>query len=335
MGNMTQARVRVRTRCHYGGRTRLLLTWCGLVLLLLAGCDASNASTDRLQERTFIGASSKPITYSTNPHDVLIRTFYGGGLYGTLALYPDISVYGDGTYILEGTRQGKLSTEQLQTLLGTLVDKYTLPALTRHTFIDIPDQNATYLEFLINGKQHELIYGPFGHMQESAQDLSEYQKLGDAIKAVTETLKGRTRPYRQRDAVLLVRQLYSPDLTKTIPRWLLSDFSLAQAAAYECGLIPVDETSSNAETACLKYTIPRGAILLNAMQRQIIQGQLQGEQGTFIEQEVYYRVEVRPLLPDEQARKMLAMFGSAQDSYRRITLLQGTVPPVPTPTPET
>src|SRR5205814_5598462 len=116
----------------------------------------------------------------------------------------------------------------------------------------------------------------------------EYQRLGNALRTLTEALKGKTHPYREREVALLVRQTFSPDFTHTIQKWFLSDFTLAQAAAYECGLIPVDETSSNAETACLKYTIPQKAILLDATQQQIIREQLQGKQGTFVEFGVYY-----------------------------------------------
>jgi len=178
-----------------------------------------------------------------------------------------------------------------------------------------------------------LIYGTLDNTEASAQELDEYRRLGKAITAINETLKGSTQPYKATTIALLARQTFSPDLQRTIPSWPISDFTLAQAAVYECGAVPADETSQNAETACLKFAIPSHAILLNASQVRTIKEALQGTQGDFTEQGLYYTVILRPLLPDEFVRKTLAMFGSEQGSYRGVPLLSGVVPPVPSPTP--
>lgn len=318
---------------------RMLPATLGIVILalLLTSCDLSDnpgsSGGNAQQTRTFSGSSNGPITYSTSAHDVLIRTFYGGGLSGTLELSPEISIYGDGTYILGLDRQGQLTSDALQQLLDTIVDKDGLLNFTRQQFADIPDQNATFLELSLNGRQEELMYGSFGNTQESAQDLDEYHLLGQVLTAITEALKGPTQPYKGTQVALLVRQSFSPDLTRPIPAWSLADFTLAQAAVYECGVIPPDEVGLNPETACLKYTIPQHAILLTPAQLQAVRAQLNGQQGTYSEQGLYYTVVLRPLLPDEVVSKSLAMFGSAQQSYTGVPLLQGTVPSGPTPTP--
>jgi hypothetical protein len=309
---------------------------CVLLLgILLASCMNSTSSTRQTSQHTSTiirpGSSNQPITYTTNPRDVIIRTFYGGGLYGSLSLGPDISIYGDGTYLLGINREGKLSTDTLQQLLHTIVDRYGLLTLHRQQFVDIQDQNATFLELALNSKQTEFVYGSFGNMQESMQDMDEYARLGKALTAITEALSGPTRPYTSTSVALLARQNFSPDLTKAIPDWPLSDFTLAQVATFECGLIPSDETSRNAETGCLKYTIPNNALLLTSSQLTTIRSQLRGQQGTFSEQGIYYTVFLRPLLPDELPRKTLAMFGSAQDGFRGVPILEGKVPPVPMP----
>jgi hypothetical protein len=309
---------------------------CILLLgILLAGCTTSPSSTNQPNKHPTSSIitpspSQQPIFYSASPQDVLIRTFYGGGLYGSLSLGPQVSIYGDGTYILGIDRKGKLNTNALERVLYTIVDTYGLLTLHLHQFVDIQDQNATFLEVALNGKQTEFVYGSFGNLQESAQDMDEYHRLGKAITAITEALSGPIRSYTSTSVALLVRRSFSPDLTKTIPNWPLSDFTLAQVAAYECGLVPPDETSRNAETACLKYTIPNHAVLLSASQLRAIREQLQGQkEGTFIEDGIYYTVFLRPLLPDELPRKTLAMFGSAQDGFRGVSLLEGKVPPVP------
>ncbi|HZO75171.1 MAG TPA: hypothetical protein VFB60_23385 [Ktedonobacteraceae bacterium] len=312
---------------------------CCLLATQLSGCSLFSASsTQQPQKTTFTSSassSSEPITYSTSAHDVLIRTFYGGGLYGSLELAPQISIYGDGTYILGQDRQGAISSDTLQQLLDTLVNTDGLLHLKRQQFFDIPDQNATFLELSLNDKQLELVYGPFGSQQESADDMDEYHRLGKALSTITATLKGPTHPYRSSSSVLLVRQIFRPDFTQTILYWPLYEFTLAQAAIFECGIVPQDENSSNAETGCLKYLIPDHAQLLTAPQLQTLRTQLNNRsEGIFTEQGLYYDVTLRPLLPDELADKTVAMFGSAQGSYRGVPLNQGTIPtPTPTPTP--
>jgi hypothetical protein len=316
------------------GRLALLLSSLLISILLLSSCDLSTPSAhDSVQSRTFTGSSTQPITYSINAHDVLIRTFYGGGLAGSFSLGPQLSIYGDGTYIIGLDRQGKLTTEELQTLLNTLVNNYRLLNFARQQFSDNQDENATFLELALNGKQEEFVYGTLDTTEASAQELDEYHRLGDAITTINEALKGPTQPYNATTVALLVRQTFSPDLQKTIPSWPISDFTLAQAAVYECGIVPADETSQNAETACLKFVIPSHAILLNTAQVRAIKEALRGSQGDFTEQGLYYSVILRPLLPDESIKKILAMFGSAQGSYRGVPLLSGMVPPAPDPTP--
>ncbi len=310
---------------------------CVLLLsVLFVACTTSPPSPNRSNQHTTSSnitssSSNRPITYSTNPQDVLIRTFYGGGLYGSLSFGPNISIYGDGTYILGIDRQGKLSTAALQQLLHTLVDTYGLLTLHQQQFADIQDQNATFLELALNGRQREFMYGSFGNQPESTQAMDEYSRLEKALKAITEALNGPTQPYTGTSVALLAHRTFSPNLTKTIPEWSLPDFTLTQAAIYECGLIPNDETSRNAEIGCLNYTIPKNALLLTKAQLKAIRAQLQGQQqGTFSEQGLYYAVFLRPLLPDELPHKTLAMFGSAQGGFRGVPLLEGKMPSVST-----
>ncbi len=318
--------------------TSVLLLSIAFTALLFAGCDTSNFSTQQSEpSTTFTGSSTQQqITYNTNANDVLIRTFYGGGLKGTFNLGPQISLYGDGTYILGLDRQGKLDTNTLQQLLNTLVDTDGLLNFKRQQFFDIPDQDATFLDLNINGKHLELMYGAFGSQPASAQDKDEYQRLGKALTTLSHTLQGPTSPYKGRTFALLVRQTFSADLQQTIPDWPISDFTLAQAATFDCGPIPEDDVSTNPETPCLKFTIPMHAILLTAEQIGSIEAALNGkQQGDFFEDGQYYTVILRPLLPDELQNKTLAMFGSAQWQFIGVPLLEGTVPPVPTPTPST
>lgn len=310
------------------------------VLLLLSGClgDTGNTSISHGAHTTSFVSSdpntaNQQITYSTGPQDVLIRTFYGGGLYGSLSLAPLVSIYGDGTYILDTSRQGKLSDDALQTLLHTLVDMDGLLNLPQQQFADIQDQNAAFLLLNLNGKQLQLMYGSFGNQQESTQAMAAYHRLGQALTAINNALTGATRPYHGQQVALLVRQDFSPDLGQPPTAWPLADFTLAQAAVFECGLIPLDQVDQNQETSCLKYTIPMHAILLTAAQLTTIQQQLNAQQGDFSEGNAYYTVTLRQLLPDELSAGQLAMFGSAQASYIGVPLLQGSVPPIPTPTP--
>lgn len=273
------------------------------------------------------------ITYSTSPRDVLIRTFYAGGLNGALELSPNISLYGDGTFILGTELEGKLDSNTLQQLLHTLIDTYGLLNLKRQQFIDSQDQNATFLELTLDGKQHEFIYGSFGNQQESAQDVDESHRLEKTIATIHEALKGPIHPYTSTSFALLARQIFNPDLAQTND-WPLSDFTLAQAAAAECGLLPADDTSPNQETGCLKYLIPNSAILLTQAQLRSLQERLNGQQrGYFTEEGLYYTITLRPLLPDELPNKMLAMLGGNQLTFSSVPLITGAVPPVPTPTP--
>jgi hypothetical protein len=311
--------------------------------ILLAACDATSntgsqnnstlASKNGGQTHSFQSTSNQPITYSTNPHTVLIRTFYGGGLYSSLSLAPQVSIYGDGTYIIGLTKQGKLTSDALQQLLNTLINSYGLLGFTRQQFFDVQDQNATFLELALNGKREELVYGAFGTAQESKQDMDEYHRLNQALTTINEALQGKTYPYHGTNMALLVHRIFQPDYAQTTHYWPLFDFTLAQASAYECGLLP-SSYEPNPESACLKFVIPIHAILLNATQIQTLQQQLNGQQGLFAEGGNYYQVTLRPLLPDELPQKTLAMFGSAQGSYRGVPLLSGTVPPVPTATPQ-
>lgn len=329
----------VHPHCLYAhsGRDKSVPTGFVTLLagILFVACTTSTPSANQSNQHTAssnITSSSpnQPITYSTSPQDVLIRTFYGGGLYGSLSFGPNISIYGDGTYILGIDRQGKLSSNALQHLLHTMIDTYGLLNLHQQQFVDIQDQNATFLELTLNGRRAEFMYGSFGNQPESTQAMDEYSRLEKALKAITETLSGSTQPYTSTSVALLAHQTFSPNLTKTVPEWSLSDFTLAQVAAYECGPIPTDETSRNAETGCLNYIIPKNALLLTESQMKTIRAQLQGQQlGTFSEQGLYYVVFLRPLLPDELPNKRLAMFGSAQGGFQGVPLLEGKVPPVP------
>jgi hypothetical protein len=310
----------------------LLLSACADLLSSTGQGSQTNPATTSFTSSS--DASNQSITYSTRPQDVLVRTFYGGGLYGSLELAPDISVYGDGTYILGLDRQSKLGTDALQQLLHVLVDTYGLLNLKKQQFSDIQDQNATFLELALNGKHVEFEYGPFGTQSETAQDMDEYHRLGKALSAITEALKGPVRPYTGTAVALLARRNFSPDLSQQIPFWQLPDFTLEQAADFECGLLPQDQVSPNGETGCLKYVKPTHAILLTTAQIQTIKGQLGAlQQATFVDQGLYYEITLRPLLPDELPQKTLAMFGSDQFSYSGVPLLIGVVPPVPTPTP--
>ena len=314
----------------------LLLLSVVLITLFAASCDTSTVSTPQSgQSTTFTGSSTQQqITYNTSANEVLIRTFYGGGQKGTFNLGPQISIYGDGTYILGLNQQGKLTTTALQQLLNTLVDTDGLLSFKRQMFFDIPDQDATFLDMNINGKHLELMYGAFGSQPASAQDKDEYQRLGKALTTLSHTLQGPTTVYQGKTFALLTYQTFSANLQQTIPDWPITDFTLAQAAAFECGLIPEDDVSSNPTIPCLLFTIPEHAILLNTGQIQNIKTTLNGkQQGDFYENGQYYTVILRPLLPDELQEKMLAMFGSSQTQFIGVPLLEGSVPPVPTPTP--
>ena len=325
------------------GRHFILLI-CILLTLLISACASTNVAKQAGHTNTSSlssagNTSSQQVTYNNGSQDVVLRTFYGGGIYGSLEVNPDISLYGDGTYILGADRQGKLDDASLQGLLHKLTDTYGLLNFKRQQFSDIQDQNSTFLEVTLNGKRQEYMYGSFGNQQESSQDMDEYHRLDSILTTITETLNGPTHPYKSNNVALLVHQTFAPDQTPLT--WPVSDFSLAQASAFECGLLPPDETSHNLETGCLKYLIPHSVILLNATQVQAISSQLPTQQqgplpqGLFSEGPSYYTVTLRPLLPDELPSKSVAMFGSTQSSFTVVPLLNGQVPPVPTPTPST
>jgi len=324
-------------RGHNKVRYRFLcMMFCAFMILFTACDSGTNDSSTNKTKQTLSTNSGNVITYSTRSQDVLIRTFYGGGKLGTFEISPEISIYGDGTYILGPglqMQQGKLQVDALQQLLNTLVDTYGLLKLNKQQFYDIPDQNATVLQLMLNGKEFVYLYGPFGNLQESAQDIHEYQLLGNALTSITEALVGPTHNYTSQKMVLLVHQTFSPDLSKTIQYWYFQDFTLFQLATYECGMLPPDLTGPNADTGCLTYTVPHTALMLNTQQLQKIKALLQGqEQSVFLEKGLYYSVTLRPLLPDESVQKMLAMYGSQELSYAGVSLVEGPVP-IPTPTP--
>lgn len=280
--------------------------------------------------------SNGSITYDAGAQDVLIRTFRGGGNSGTLEVSPEVSIYGDGSYTLGPGYQmseGTLSTDALQQLLHTLVDTDHLLTLSQQQFADTPDQNFTLLQLSLNGKQYQYVYGTFGTLEESAQAMSDYHHLDAALSAISNALNGPTHAYSSRNRVLLVHQDFSPDLTQNIPTWTFPNFTLDQLATYECGAIPQDITSSNADTGCLTYSVPQHALLLSANQQRAILALLKGQQsGVFLEQGLYYAVNLRSLLPDELSSQALAMFGSSELSYSPVPLFRGPVPQI-TPTP--
>ena len=324
-------------RCHNEVRQRFLPMLFCIIIILFTACDSSaNTSSTNNAKQTLSISSGSTITYNTRPQDVLIRTFYGGGKLGTFEMSPEISIYGDGTYILGPglqMQQGVLKPDALQRLLNKLVDTYGLLKFNKQQFYDIPDQNATVLQLMLNDKEYTYLYGPFGNMQESTQDISEYQRLGKALSSITEALVGPTHKFTSQEMVLLVHQTFSPDLSQSIPYWSFQDFTLFQLSTFECGLIPPDLTGPNADSGCLTYTVPRTALILNTQQLQEIKALLHGqEQGVFLERGAYYSVTLRPLLPDEPEQKMLAMFGSQELSYTGVSLVEGPVP-LPTPTP--
>ena len=311
------------------------------LMIFLTGCDTGSSpptSANPGHKVSLATNNNGTITYSTSPQDVLIRTFYGGGNLGSFEMSPDISIYGDGSYILGPGLQmheGRFDTATLQQLLHTLVDDDGLLKLSQQQFYDVPDQNATVLQLSINGKQYIYTYGPFGNLpgSETTQALNDYRHLGSALTSIRDTIQGPTNNYMSQNMALLVHQDFSPDLTQTIPYWSFKDFTLFSAATFECGAIPQDITGPNADTGCLTFTVPHTAILLNERQLQAISALLhRQQQGDFQEQELYYHVVLRPLLPDELPQKMLAMYGSMELNYTGVPIHAGAVPtPVATP----
>jgi hypothetical protein len=326
------------------GRPRTLpahrKNWCIFLsivalLLILTACASTPATTSRPKKQSIATSSNGVITYSAGAQDVLIRTFYGGGKLGTFEYSPEISIYGDGSYILGPglqMREGQLSSDALQQLLHTLVDTDGLLKFTTRQFYDLPDQNATFLQVMLNNTSYLFQYGPFGNLQESAQDMDAYHRLGAALTSITSAVNGPTQPYAGKQMALLVHQNFSPDLSQTIPDWSLPDFNLYNLSVYECGVTPVDQTGPNGDSGCLTYTVPHNALLLNQQQQQAILSLLKGrQQGVFLDLGQYFSVALRPLLPDELPQKALAMLGSAELDYAGVPLQAGPVP-VATPT---
>lgn len=316
------------------GRNFYILSIVALLLFLTA-CDSTPKTTGKVKKQSISTANNGVITYSVSPQDVLIRTFYGGGKLGSFEYSPEISIYGDGSYILGPglkMREGQLSSDALGQLLHTLVDTDGLLKFTTRQFYDIPDQNATFLQLMLNGTGYTFQYGPFGNLQESAQDIDAYHHLAAALTGITSALNGPTHSYTSKQMALLVHQDFSPDLSQTIPYWSLPNFNLYNLSVYECGAIPLDQTGPNGDTGCLTYTVPHKALLLSEQQQQTIILLLKGQsQGVFLDLGQYYSVTLRSLLPDEIAQKMLAMLGSAELDYTGVPLQVGPVP-VATPT---
>ncbi len=323
-----------RNRAAYQQMT-MFMSALSLALLLLSACDSPQAApAAKPISHTFSTNSGTTITYNTGAQDVVLRTIYGGGRLGTLELSPEISLYGDGSYILGPgltMREGQLQTGMMEQLLHTLIDTYGLLKFSRQQFYDISDQNATFLLLNLNGLHYQFEYGPFGNLSESAQDMDEYTRLGLALTTLRNTLNSPLHRYTSDTAALLVHQDFSPDLSQTIPNWTLTDLDLANLAIYECGAIPLDITSPNADTGCLTYTVPRSVLLLNAPQQQEIASLFHGQtQAVFYENGLYYSASLRALLPDELLQHTLSMLGSDELSITGIPVYSG---PVPTPVP--
>ena len=117
---------------------RLYLLLFALLLLLASCSTAPSSSSAQGTPHTTLSTNNGTMTYSSSPQDVILRTFYGGGTMGTLEMSPDISIYGDGTYILGPglqMREGHLSTNALQQLLHTLVESDGLLGFHRQRFM--------------------------------------------------------------------------------------------------------------------------------------------------------------------------------------------------------
>ncbi|HEX7735914.1 MAG TPA: hypothetical protein VF458_13690 [Ktedonobacteraceae bacterium] len=323
---------------HTPGLLAGALVLC-LLALLLGACDSGSSSNTTTHKKTVSMDNGSPVTYSTQAQDVVLRLFYGGGKVSTLEVTPEISIYGDGTFITGPglqLRQGSISNDALQSLLHTLTSTDNLLQLHRQVFNDIPGQNAMLFQVALNSQNYQFLYGPFGNLQESTQDLHEYQQLGNAIGAVRNALSGPETAYTSQSMALLVYQTFRADYTgaqnQTVPIWPLNDIDLANAAIYECGAIPQDQTGPNADNGCLTYTVPKFAYLPSKGDLQQIKAALLGkQQGMFLEYNSHYIVILRPLLPDEIAQKQLAMYGSNIQDYAPVPLKEGEIP-TPTPT---
>ena len=311
-------------------RTYYIVLGIAALLFIVSACDSTPKTTTTPKNQSISTTNNGVITYNTGPQDVLIRTFYGGGKLGSIEYSPEISIYGDGTFILGPglqMRAGQMSSDALEQLLQTLVDSDGLLAFTTRQFYDIPDQNATFLQLTLNNTTYSFQYGPFGNLQESAQDMNAYHRLGAALSSIINAVNGPTHPYSGSQVALLVHQDFNPDLTQNIPSWSLPDFNLYNLNIYECGPPEVGPTGPNADTGCLTYTVPQNALLLSQQQQQAILTQLKGQQqGVFYDLGQYYNVTLRTLLPDELAQKTLAMLGSAELVYTGVPLHEGPVP---------
>ncbi len=322
---------------HGSQHTLWLTAALCLALCSLSACASSTRPTTQpIHHQTVQTKSGTIISYSTQPQDVLLRLFFGGGKVGSVQFTPEISVYGNGTFIIGPglqPQQGSLSNSSLQTLLQTLIDTDKLLTLHQQVFDDIPDQNATLLQVALNNKSYQFTYGPFDNLQESAQALQEYQQLGNALSTIRNALNGSTHSYTSQTQALLVYQTSRLDFTATqnasIPFWSLTTLDLANASAYECGLITPDPNNPrpNLDNGCLTYTVPLHVVQLSRSDTQNIARLLHGQQQRlFRTYTAYYVVMLRPLLPDELASKQVAMYGSDLQTYTPIPLQTGAIP---------
>lgn len=313
-----------------------------LLAILVASCSSNQSQQPGANRKTVQTDSGDTITYSTLPQDVLIRLFFGGGKVGSLQVTPEISIYGNGTFITGSglqLQQGTLSDDALHNLLHQLTSTDNLLKLQRQTFDDIPDQNITLLQVALNGRNYQYVYGPFENLQESSQDAQDYHLLGNAISSIRQALNGPETAYTSQNQALLVYQTSRLDFTavqnNAILQWPISDISLFDAAAYECGLIQPDPNNPrpNLDNGCLTYTVPSVAIEVDKTEAQRVANLLHDQQQTmFLEDGYYYVVMLRSLLPDEIAQHQLAMYGSNNQTYRSVPLKTGPIPTATTTT---
>src|SRR5258708_20227258 len=194
----------------------------GIILILLScflGCSlaacgigtGNSGQNTTVHQQSVQTDSGTPVTYSTQAHDVVVRIFHGGGKVGTLEITPDVSIYGDGTFITGPglqLQQGSIDSGKLQDLLHTITSTDHLLQLHQQVFDDIPDQNVTLLQINLNGKNYQFTYGPFGNLLESTQAIQEYQRLGNAISTINNALTGPVNTYISQDQALLVYNTY-------------------------------------------------------------------------------------------------------------------------------
>src|SRR5713226_2145913 len=84
------------------GRKSYLVLGIVALLLILTACESSPGTStgNKVKNQSISTTNNGVITYSASPQEVLIRTFYGGGKLGSFEYSPEISIYGDGSYIL-------------------------------------------------------------------------------------------------------------------------------------------------------------------------------------------------------------------------------------------